>query len=299
LRPARGDRRRERLRPDAGQGHRPRRRPHRGAVPARRRARRHARAGPGDQHRLLPFPALPARGAGRGPRHRAARPHLRRLRRDARAGGGAGRGRHAPHRGPRGTRPGRAPRRSPGGVPTGWRVGARAEVWTRRDSGAGSEAVTIGLRGTPDDAEVTVTDATIGSTAEPEVSARHRARVSRDGASVRLTVDDTQQRWTVVRSPDPAAPVTFWVAGDGGTWLLRLRPLIDSRIHDAGAADGQILSPMPGSVIACFVGDGDEVTAGQNVLAVEAMKMEHALTAPIDGVVRLHVSTGDQVTADH
>ncbi|HJC28415.1 MAG TPA: acetyl/propionyl/methylcrotonyl-CoA carboxylase subunit alpha [Candidatus Dietzia intestinipullorum] len=192
-----------------------------------------------------------------------------------------------------------AQRRSPWDVPNGWRVGERAEVWTRLDSGAGSEAVTIGLRGTPDDAEVTVTDATIGSTAEPEVSARHRARVSRDGASVRLTVDDTQQRWTVVRSTDPATPDTFWVAGDGGTWELRLRPLIDSRIHDAGAADGQILSPMPGSVIACFVGDGDEVTAGQNVLAVEAMKMEHALTAPIDGVVRLHVSTGDQVTADH
>src|SRR5690606_11312369 len=76
-------------------------------------------------------------------------------------------------------------------------------------------------------------------------------------------------------------------------------PLIDSRIHDAGMSDGQILSPMPGSVIACFVADGDEVTAGQNILAVEAMKMEHALPAPIDGVVRVHVSTGEQVPADH
>ncbi|AVZ39973.1 MULTISPECIES: acetyl/propionyl/methylcrotonyl-CoA carboxylase subunit alpha [unclassified Dietzia] len=192
-----------------------------------------------------------------------------------------------------------AARRGPWDVPNGWRVGGRAEVWTRLDSGPGSDAVTVGLRGTPDDAEVTITDATIGSTAEPEVSSRHRARVARDGGSLRLTVDDTQQRWTVVRSADPKAADTFWVAGDGGTWDLRLLPLIDSRIHDAGLSDGQILSPMPGSVIACFVADGDEVTAGQNVLAVEAMKMEHALSAPIDGVVRLNVTTGEQVPADH
>ncbi|MFN7243645.1 MAG: biotin/lipoyl-containing protein, partial [Dietzia cercidiphylli] len=192
-----------------------------------------------------------------------------------------------------------AARRGPWDVPNGWRVGGRAEVWTRLDSGPGSDAVTVGLRGTPDDAEVTITDATIGSTAEPEVSSRHRARVARDGGSLRLTVDGTQQRWTVVRSADPKAADTFWVAGDGGTWDLRLLPLIDSRIHDAGLSDGQILSPMPGSVIACFVADGDEVTAGQNVLAVEAMKMEHALSAPIDGVVRLNVSTGEQVPADH
>ncbi|KAA0919173.1 acetyl/propionyl/methylcrotonyl-CoA carboxylase subunit alpha [Dietzia sp. ANT_WB102] len=192
-----------------------------------------------------------------------------------------------------------AQRRGPWDVPNGWRIGGRAEVWTRLDHGAGSVAVTVGLKGTPDDAEVTITDATIGSTEEPEVSARHRARVARDGASLRLTVDGTQQRWTIARSADPRSADTFWVAGDGGTWDLRLLPLIDSRIHDAGMSDGQILSPMPGAVIACFVADGDAVTAGQNVLAVEAMKMEHSLTAPIDGVVRVHVTTGEQVPADH
>ncbi len=184
--------------------------------------------------------------------------------------------------------------RGPWDVPNGWRVGGRAEVWTRLDPGPGTDAVTVGLKGTPDDAEVTLTDATIGSTDETTVSARHHARVARDGASLRLTVDGTQQRWTVVRDAE-----TYWVAGDGGTWDLRLRPLVDSRIHDAGTSDGEITSPMPGSVIACFVSDGDEVTAGQNVLAVEAMKMEHSLTAPVDGVVRLHVATGEQVPADH
>jgi acetyl-CoA/propionyl-CoA carboxylase, biotin carboxylase, biotin carboxyl carrier protein len=43
------------------------------------------------------------------------------------------------------------------------------------------------------------------------------------------------------------------------------------------------------------VSDGDVVTAGTVVVAVEAMKMEHSLTAPVDGVVALHVAVGDQV----
>jgi acetyl-CoA/propionyl-CoA carboxylase biotin carboxyl carrier protein len=52
---------------------------------------------------------------------------------------------------------------------------------------------------------------------------------------------------------------------------------------------------MPGSVVAVGVSDGDQVTAGTVVVAVEAMKMEHSLTAPVDGVVELHVAVGDQV----
>ena len=52
---------------------------------------------------------------------------------------------------------------------------------------------------------------------------------------------------------------------------------------------------MPGSVVAVGVEDGAAVTAGTVVVAVEAMKMEHALTAPVDGVVELLVAVGDQV----
>ena len=184
--------------------------------------------------------------------------------------------------------------RGPWDVPNGWRIGGRAEVWTRLDAGPGTRAVTVGLRGTPGEAEVTLTDATIGSTEPAEIESRHHARVARDGDRYRLTVDDTQQAWTVVRHAD-----TYWVAGDGGTWDLRLRPLVDSRIHDGGTADGELSSPMPGTVIAVFVTDGAEVTAGENVLAVEAMKMEHSLTAPVDGVVGLHVAVGDRVPAGH
>ena len=52
---------------------------------------------------------------------------------------------------------------------------------------------------------------------------------------------------------------------------------------------------MPGSVVAVGVEDGAQVAAGDVVVTVEAMKMEHALSAPVDGVVELLVAVGDQV----
>jgi len=65
------------------------------------------------------------------------------------------------------------------------------------------------------------------------------------------------------------------------------------------AHDGDILAPMPGKVIAVDVAEGDEVTKGQRLLVLEAMKMEHALTAPFDGTVaELGVSEGQQVQVE-
>ena len=62
------------------------------------------------------------------------------------------------------------------------------------------------------------------------------------------------------------------------------------------AANGTIASPMPGRVVAVSVGGGDTVVAGQPLVTVEAMKMEHVLTAPFAGsVVELSASVGDQV----
>ncbi len=67
----------------------------------------------------------------------------------------------------------------------------------------------------------------------------------------------------------------------------------------ASAADGAIIAPMPGKVIAVDVAEGQAVTAGQRLLVLEAMKMEHALTAPFDGVVEgLEVSAGSQVQVE-
>jgi 3-methylcrotonyl-CoA carboxylase alpha subunit len=56
---------------------------------------------------------------------------------------------------------------------------------------------------------------------------------------------------------------------------------------------------MPGKVIAVDVSEGQSVTAGQRLMVLEAMKLEHALTAPFDGVIEgLTVSAGAQVQVD-
>ena len=62
-------------------------------------------------------------------------------------------------------------------------------------------------------------------------------------------------------------------------------------------ADGAIISPMPGKLIAVEVVAGDAVTKGQKLVTLEAMKMEHSLVAPYDGVVaELNASEGAQVS---
>src|SRR4029453_9962868 len=64
-----------------------------------------------------------------------------------------------------------------------------------------------------------------------------------------------------------------------------------------GAHDGDIEAPMPGKVTAVEVAAGDKVTKGQRLLTLEAMKMEHSLTAPFDGVVvELSAAAGAQVS---
>ncbi len=65
------------------------------------------------------------------------------------------------------------------------------------------------------------------------------------------------------------------------------------------AADGALRSPMPGRVVAVAVRSDQAVVQGQVLLAVEAMKMEHALLAPFAGkVTNLAVVVGDLVTED-
>jgi 3-methylcrotonyl-CoA carboxylase alpha subunit len=63
------------------------------------------------------------------------------------------------------------------------------------------------------------------------------------------------------------------------------------------AADGALISPMPGRIIAVEVRQGDVVAKGQKLVTLEAMKMEHSLVAPFDGVVaELNAAEGGQVS---
>jgi len=67
----------------------------------------------------------------------------------------------------------------------------------------------------------------------------------------------------------------------------------------AAAGDGAILAPMPGKVTSVEVAAGEAVTKGQRLLTLEAMKMEHGLVAPFDGVVaELNTIAGAQVQVD-
>jgi 3-methylcrotonyl-CoA carboxylase alpha subunit len=67
----------------------------------------------------------------------------------------------------------------------------------------------------------------------------------------------------------------------------------------AAAGDGAILAPMPGKVTSVEVAAGDVVTKGQRLLTLEAMKMEHGLVAPFDGVVaEIDAVAGAQVQVD-
>jgi 3-methylcrotonyl-CoA carboxylase alpha subunit len=84
------------------------------------------------------------------------------------------------------------------------------------------------------------------------------------------------------------------VQQEGETYVLALA---DTRAAQGSAAsDGVIRSPMPGRVTVVNVEKGALVAKGQKLVAVEAMKMEHGLTAPFDGVVaELATAEGQQV----
>ncbi|GAC67796.1 acetyl/propionyl/methylcrotonyl-CoA carboxylase subunit alpha [Gordonia soli] len=87
----------------------------------------------------------------------------------------------------------------------------------------------------------------------------------------------------------------IFVDGPSGAVALRREP----RFVDPAAVQrpGSLLAPMPGSVIRVAVAQGDRVVAGQPLLWLEAMKMEHTVSAPADGVVStLAVAAGQQLS---
>jgi len=91
--------------------------------------------------------------------------------------------------------------------------------------------------------------------------------------------------------------LSAFVSGQGQAWLLT--PWRKDGMSGGAASSGSILAPMPGMVIAVAVAAGDKVTKGQKLLTLEAMKMEHSLTAPFDGVVaELNAATGTQVQVE-
>jgi acetyl-CoA/propionyl-CoA carboxylase biotin carboxyl carrier protein len=134
--------------------------------------------------------------------------------------------------------------------------------------------------------------------------ARQAAALSlaEDGSAV-LTLGGEAREYQV--AVPPGQPLQLFL-GNGG-WSCRLELLTrEARLErvlaavqrQEGAADPEVRSPMPGTVVAVPVSDGDAVEAGEVLVSVEAMKMEHHLVAPLAGTVHLTARTGDLVKAD-
>jgi 3-methylcrotonyl-CoA carboxylase alpha subunit len=104
-----------------------------------------------------------------------------------------------------------------------------------------------------------------------------------------LVLGDRRLTLSVYRAGERIA-----VFAPGGSALLTE---VDRLAHAGdGAAEGRLSAPMPGKVVSFGVKAGDSVKRGQALAVMEAMKMEHTLHAPHDGVVQeLLYGVGDQV----
>ena len=84
-------------------------------------------------------------------------------------------------------------------------------------------------------------------------------------------------------------------AAAGSASLREIDPI--AHAADGAAEGGRLTAPMPGRVIAFLAKPGDRVTLGQPLAVMEAMKMEHTITAPRDGTIEeLLYAVGDQVS---
>jgi acetyl-CoA/propionyl-CoA carboxylase biotin carboxyl carrier protein len=165
-------------------------------------------------------------------------------------------------------------------APSGWRIGAAAAP-VRTAMRTPQRTETVSLWGLPDAAEVQVGAGEIAPAA---------AQLEPGLLSVTLDGVRRDYRWA-------EAGRHLWIADERGTW--HIREAEEHKIHRAaGERPAEIASPMPGSVIAVQADSGTEVSEGDVVVVVEAMKMEHSLAAPVSGQVEVLVSVGDQVTVD-
>lgn len=91
-----------------------------------------------------------------------------------------------------------------------------------------------------------------------------------------------------------------WASLDGRTYELQLEKVRrGSRGGEGQSSSGTLRAPMPGQVREVRVLEGEEVSAGQVLLLLEAMKMEIRIQSPVDGTITaLHVAAGEQVDKD-
>jgi acetyl-CoA/propionyl-CoA carboxylase biotin carboxyl carrier protein len=180
----------------------------------------------------------------------------------------------------------------PFALPGGWRIGEPA--WTRwRVLASGHDPVDVRARGRAANALVAVGEG------EPLPASAWRDGAYQTGADqtradLVVTLDGTTRRY---RCAQDGAVV--WLGREGHSWALREQEPLEAARHGEEESGGPVLAPMPGTVTVVDVEEGQRVVAGSRLLVVEAMKMEHVLTAPVDGVVReLRAHAGGTVERD-
>ncbi len=176
---------------------------------------------------------------------------------------------------------------SPWDIPDGWRVGGPAWTTVRLAAGA-ADPVPVRIRGRA------------GSAAEVSVGAAGpaAARAEFDAGDLVVTRDGETRRYAYGHVA-AGGRATAWLARGGQSWTLAEEEPLAAGPAPASGGDGVVRSPMPGTVLAVKAAAGDQVSSGQPLVIVEAMKMEHAVRAPADGVVtELTAVPGQQVGLD-
>jgi len=164
------------------------------------------------------------------------------------------------------------------GVPSGWRNVPSAfqrAAFDRLPSGTGPSRFAVGYR---------------LDRAGLVVEGRDDVRlVSMAPGEVRLDVAGVTWRFEV-------AAYDRLVCVDSGLGPVALRPVPRFADPASQVAIGSLLAPMPGTIARVGVIPGEQVAAGQPLLWLEAMKMEHVISAPASGIVaELPVAAGQQV----
>ncbi|MFI0727770.1 acetyl/propionyl/methylcrotonyl-CoA carboxylase subunit alpha [Streptomyces sp. NPDC021225] len=189
----------------------------------------------------------------------------------------------------------------PFSVPTGWRLGGEPAWTVHALRVPGHPPVTVRVRGRAHDAEVWVAGPDAPETPEtPTADATVRARLtlSEAGAVDRAVLDWGGVTHTFAYAARGAG---HWLGRDGDAWQVADHDPVEAALRGgaAGAHAGELTAPMPGTVTVVKAAVGDRVTAGQGLVVVEAMKMEHVISAPHDGTVtELDVTPGSTVAMD-
>ncbi|MGW1072685.1 ATP-binding protein [Streptomyces sp. NPDC002537] len=186
----------------------------------------------------------------------------------------------------------------PFSVPTGWRLGGEP-AWTPHHFRApGQDPVTVRVRTTGTATDIALDGARLPAGPEapaPSAPGSAPARVVRlDAHTLTVELAGLTHRFTHAPSPEGT-----WLGRDGDTWFIRDHDPVQARGSASAAGVDTLTAPMPGTVTVVKAAVGDEVRAGQSLLVVEAMKMEHVISAPHDGTVtELDVTAGATVAMD-